>query len=118
LDRFWEESAYAVNADNVFHVQQLEEEPPPQENRHGRSYVEENLATHDVYYCHECNRHVTVDERMTIRAHVFHRACLHCAVCGASPRTRSDYVTYNGKLCCSAECVRQYDGAHVKQLRK
>ena len=110
--KFWIES-YNVE-EHVFRVPQSDEIPA---ERHGRSYVVENLATRQVHHCRVCAGHVAVEERMTIRAKVFHRRCLHCAVCGTSPKNRSDYVTFDGKLCCGAECVRQYDGAHVQQER-
>jgi hypothetical protein len=119
LDKFWsEEQQYVVDTNNVFrrpngstlkHV--------PQEKRLGRSYVAENLATKDLVHCTVCSEQVQPEERITIRVDVFHMKCLHCAVCGSSPRIKADFVTFDGRICCSSDCVRRYDGANVRQDR-
>lgn len=114
-ETFWAES-YAVTDQNIYR-NELSSEAIPELQRKGRSYVAEDLLTRDEHDCVVCSKHVRDEDRITIRAHVFHLSCVECSVCGASPHRKKDYVTFDGNLCCSSECVGRYDGAHVHQKR-
>jgi len=114
---FWKNNNYAVDDSNAF--RRHDDKVSPEQKRHGRSYVQENLATLHVTTCWTCQKSVLDEQdRWTIRGHVFHRACLSCVVCGSHPRSKSDFVTFDGHICCSTDCIRQYDGAHIQQERK
>lgn len=115
LAKFWDE-AYTVDADNVFRPGRNERDIP-EEERKGRSYVTDNLATRDQTICTTCGDQVESVFRVTIRGKVYHSTCIKCSVCGASPRENADFVTFDGKICCSTSCVANYDAAHVNQRR-
>ena len=115
LDYFWKE-AYRVDETNVFRAQTMEIYIQP-EDRRGRSYEAEDAKTRHAHTCHACSKPVHVEDRITIRAKVFHLGCLSCVVCGASPRQKKDYVTFDGQICCSSACIQRYNGAHVRQER-
>lgn len=116
LEQFWKEE-YTVDGDNVFRLGGESTVLIPEQDRRGRSYVGEDLQTRNVVECTVCSTRVKEKDRITIRASVYHLNCISCVVCGSSPRRKADYVTFNGEFCCSADCVRQYDGAHVRQER-
>jgi len=115
LDHFWSEQ-YVVNERNVFRTV-IPVETTPHDERRGRSYFEENERTRRVEHCSVCNERVRAEERITIRCSVLHLRCISCAVCGACPRQKADYVTFDGKMCCGAACIRWYDAAHRLQER-
>lgn len=115
LEQFWVE-AYNVNESNVFRTSVLTMDVA-EKDRKGRSYVAEDMKTRHVWECCACERRVKPEERITVRAHVFHLSCLSCVVCGTSPRQKKDYITFDGRICCSAECIQKYDGAHLRQER-
>lgn len=115
LEPFWKEM-YKVSEENIFRPGRSSLNVP-QKGRKGRSFVEENVKTMHVYECCACARYVKAEERITIRAQVFHLSCLSCTVCGASPRQKKDYITFDGRVCCSYECFLKYDGAHLRQER-
>jgi len=115
LEQFWREE-YEVDEENVFRSGIFTHDIP-EEDRKGRSYVAEDRETRNVQKCFACLRRVKAEERITIRARVFHLSCITCAVCGASLRQKKDYITFDGQICCSSECIQQYDGAHLRQQR-
>lgn len=117
LDGFWKEE-YKVDETSAFrpflsyylkHV--------AHEDRRGRSYVAENLKTLHESHCSSCSKRVESRDRITIRGRVFHMKCISCVVCGASLRQKADYLSFDGQVCCSSTCVRQYDASHVTQKR-
>lgn len=114
--QFWKE-AYKVDEENVFRPGRLFKNVI-EEERKGRSYVAEDRETRHVTECSVCSRQVCVEERITIRAQVFHLSCLSCAVCGACPRQKKDYITFDGQVCCSSDCIQRYDAAHIRQRRE
>jgi hypothetical protein len=119
--RFWKEE-YIVDSENVFQRRYLEQDhrianEDSTSPRKGRSYIDENLATMRQKYCAACHEFVDELDRLTIRSLVYHSKCLTCTVCGSSPRQRLDYMTFDGNICCGHGCVRQYDGAHIRQQR-
>jgi len=114
---FWKNNNYAVDDSNAF--RRHDDNASPEHQRQGRSHVQENLATLHVATCWSCQKSaLNEQDRWTIRGHVFHRACLTCVVCGSHPRSKSDFVTFDGHICCSADCIRKHDGAHIQQERK
>jgi hypothetical protein len=115
LDQFWNEG-YAVDEVSVFRPGWTATDVP-ENDRRGRSYVKENLTTMNVFHCFACAKRVKAKDRITIRACVYHIKCISCVVCGSNPRRKADYITFDGKICCSSDCVRQYDAAHVRQVR-
>jgi hypothetical protein len=118
LDYFWKE-AYAVNERNVFRPSRNAlVKDTPQDKRRGRSYFEENEKTRHVRHCSVCRERVSAEERITIRACVFHMKCISCAMCTARLRQKADYITFDGQICCGADCIRQYDAAHRYQTRQ
>jgi len=117
LDKFWEEE-YTVDAENVFRPGRCGRSGTIAQNeRKGRSYVEENRITVELRRCAVCNEAVDAKERMAVREQVYHLRCLTCVVCGSSPRRKMDYLTFDGQICCCSDCVRRYDGAHLQQKR-
>ena len=115
LEQFWAH-AYQVDEENVFRPGRSTMDVP-EEDRKGRSYVAEDRETRHVWECCTCSRRVKPEERITIRARVFHLSCISCVACGTSPRQKKDYVTFDGRICCSSECIQKYDGAHLRQRR-
>jgi hypothetical protein len=119
LEKFWERSGYRVSCETVYRPGRALVDVPLSD-RCGRSYVAENIQTRAIHTCCACGQPIWNEdtERMTMRGRVYHLQCITCAVCGSSPKHKQDYVTYNGNFCCSADCVRRYDAAHVVQQRK
>ena len=118
LDGFWKEE-YTVNERNVFRVvgrAALKDTPP--DERRGRSYFEENERTRNVHNCSICMQRVAEEDRITVRACVYHMKCISCVICGACPRHKADYLTFDGQICCGVACIRQYDAAHLLQERE
>jgi len=115
LESFWE-GDYTVDAENVFRPGRNMRDVPEDE-RKGRSYVKDNLTTRNVKECATCGELVTDHDRVTVRANVYHLNCIKCVQCGASPRIKADFVTFDGQLACSSECIKNYDGAHQNQAR-
>lgn len=90
----------------------------PREQRKGRSYEEENLATMHCQQCFTCQQEITnQNDRIAVRGNVYHLQCLTCATCGASFRRKQVFMTFDGCICCTSDCLRQYDGAHRHQNR-
>ncbi|GBG30718.1 LIM/homeobox protein Lhx1 [Hondaea fermentalgiana] len=116
LDKFWDQE-YEVDHGNVFRAGDVNFKDVAQDERLGRSYVRDNLATRDEHICTVCNEEVSALDRMTVRDKVFHLRCLHCAQCGSQPRDKSERVSFDGQFVCSAECMKNYDAAHLKQAR-
>jgi hypothetical protein len=115
LAPFWA-AEYAIDNDNVFRNKVKLVDVPEQERR-GRSYVSENLASRGVHDCLKCGEDVEEMQRVTVRGKVIHMRCIKCVQCGASPRVRADFVTFDGQLACSPECIQRYDGSHQTQRR-
>lgn len=115
LEQFWKED-YIVDETSVFR-QGCNALDVPEKDRRGRSYVNENLKTIHVFHCSACSERVKAKDRITVRACVYHLKCITCVACGSNPRRKADYITFDGQVCCSSDCVRQYDGAHVRQER-
>ena len=115
MEQFWKEE-YIVDEASVFR-QGWTAMDVPEKDRRGRSYVKENLKTMHAFHCSACTKRVKAKDRITVRACVYHLKCISCVVCGSSPRRKADYITFDGQVCCSSDCVRQYDGAHVRQER-
>jgi hypothetical protein len=115
LGQFWNEK-YTVDEASVFRHGWIPTDVP-ENDRRGRSYVKENLTTMDVFHCFQCAKRVKAKDRITIRAHVYHMKCIFCVVCGSSLRRKADYITFDGQICCSPDCLRQYDASHVRQER-
>lgn len=115
LEKFYE-GEYSVEDDNVFRAREYKD--VAEAERHGRSYVKENLATLGVTICATCDVEVSVLERMTVRDKVYHLRCLKCAQCGATPREKADYLSFDGQAMCSAACVSMYDASHLSQKRQ
>jgi len=113
--RFWEEE-YTISESNVFQPGRVSKETPENERR-GRSYVTENLKTQTTHHCCVCREEVNAEDRITVRANVYHLKCISCTVCQCSPRQKADYVTFDGQLCCSVACIQKYDAAHLRQER-
>ena len=112
---FWDQK-YTINAENVFRPGRNMKDVP-QEQRKGRSYESENLASSQVEKCFLCGEFVPALARVTIRGNVYHLVCIQCSVCSAQLREKADYVTFDGSVCCSSECVRSYDASHTRQPR-
>jgi hypothetical protein len=117
LGAFWKQ-AYMVDSINVFRCSGATNSIADPKKRKGRSYVEENLATYQQQHCASCLQLVDRIDRLTIRSKVFHRQCLQCVVCGSNPRQKLYFLTFDANICCSHECVRTYDGAHILQERR
>jgi len=115
LQPFFDEM-YKVDGDNCFRPGRNMRDVPEDE-RLGRSYVQENLDTCGVTKCFECGEEVGDQERLTIRNHVFHFHCIKCRQCNSKPREKHDFVAFDGSIMCSAECIKLYDAAHVRQAR-
>mmetsp|Transcript_4162 Transcript_4162/g.4825 ORF Transcript_4162/g.4825 Transcript_4162/m.4825 type:complete len:230 (+) Transcript_4162:93-782(+) len=107
---------YQVDQGNVFRPGRNIKDVP-EEERHGRSYVKENMESKGKTDCETCGKEVTELQRLVIRGNVFHLNCVHCIQCGGSPHEKADFVTFDGHICCSAKCVRLYDGSHQNQKR-
>ena len=115
LPKFWNEE-YQVDETNVFRPGRMNINVP-EEDRRGRSYVAEDIATRHLSECCACSSSVKTEDRMTIRGQVFHLKCIKCAVCGSSLSQKKDYITFDAQICCSAECIHRYDAANVQQQR-
>mmetsp|Transcript_2904 Transcript_2904/g.3394 ORF Transcript_2904/g.3394 Transcript_2904/m.3394 type:complete len:231 (+) Transcript_2904:165-857(+) len=107
---------YEINHDNVFRPGRNTKDVP-EEERHGRSYVKENLQSKDKKECEICKLEVEERERLVIRGDVYHFFCVKCVQCNSTAREKSDYVTFDGKFCCSSNCVKLYDAGHLNQAR-
>mmetsp|Transcript_8576 Transcript_8576/g.15084 ORF Transcript_8576/g.15084 Transcript_8576/m.15084 type:complete len:252 (+) Transcript_8576:107-862(+) len=115
LDAFWDQD-YTVDAENVFrpgrNFKDVEEK-----DRKGRSYVSENQESRGQRECTACGELVAENSRLVLRGRVFHMQCVECVVCGAHPRSKADFVTFDGEVACSSECIKLYDAAHPNQAR-
>jgi len=115
-ESFWG-GQYQVDEENVFRPGR-EFKDVAEEERKGRSYIKDNLATMKVHECFVCGKEVSPRDRMTVRDHVYHIRCIKCVQCGSKPHNKSEFVTFDGEIACSSECIRQYDAAHLHQKRK
>ena len=115
LAQFWDEE-YHVDEENCFRPGRSIKNVPEEERR-GRSYVKDNLETLGVTNCAICQRQVEIQDRLTVRGKVYHLNCIECVWCKSRPREKADFVTFDGRLCCSTECIKLYDAAHVRQKR-
>lgn len=116
LDKFWAQE-YSVDQENVYRAADVNFKDVAEDERLGRSYVRDNLATRNAKVCAICGEEVSDLERMTVRDQLYHLRCLTCAQCGSHPRDKAERVSFDGKFVCSAECMKNYDAAHLRQDR-
>lgn len=112
----FKEGKYQVTDDNCFR-KPIADSAVPEELRHGRSYFQENKATENVKTCFTCNNQVNEQDRFVFRGHVYHVQCVTCSNCSAPIRDKIANVSFDGKVMCSAACIKSYDGQNQKQNR-
>ena len=112
----FQESSYEVTDKNCFQ-KPIADTVVPHEQRKGRSYIQENQATRGVTTCHKCGEEVAAEQRLAFRGQVYHTFCLSCAQCSQPIRDKIANVTFDGKIACSAACIKAYDGIHQQQTR-
>eukprot|EP00635_Sarcinochrysidales_sp_CCMP3193_P008175 CAMPEP_0118896544 /NCGR_PEP_ID=MMETSP1166-20130328/4360_1 /TAXON_ID=1104430 /ORGANISM="Chrysoreinhardia sp, Strain CCMP3193" /LENGTH=208 /DNA_ID=CAMNT_0006835603 /DNA_START=46 /DNA_END=672 /DNA_ORIENTATION=+ len=109
------EGAYAVDKVNVFRAA-AEEKDIDDAHRRGRSYDRDNDATRHLDVCATCGQPCPFgSDRIALRGAVYHFHCLSCANCGAA--LRGDYLSFDGRPCCSSACIQAYDAKHLRQAR-
>lgn len=138
LDLFWSQP-YSVSRSNVFrkHRHQNRQQDDDDDDfldwdrRRGRCLEKEVQALlRQRNHCARCNEYVHANDRVIIRANLYHASCLQfyrCACCGANLVKKSlrrggrkqspECIAFDGSVLCGTDCIRRYDAAHLRQER-